>query len=700
VQPGEGSGGSFSRRTPHVLLTEAEVKEAVDDLLRSPWFVIDVETTSLNSRTNDVLWVGLGAFGRVYLIPMGHPKGVTLAPEHKAKRAAFLHYPEGDPRGLTPVGGKPSLRMVEYTEPAVYDDPPQQLFPDTVFPLLQPLLFSDKGKVGHNVKFDLSSCAKYYGGVIPPGPYHDSIMSKHTLVEDLMSYELKPLVCDWFQIPQEKRKKFYPNLGKAGIENFGLDEVARYLAKDVRYSWMLWNRDHNLLIRKGLESVYEFEMQVYPVIMEMERVGFPVDLTELNVVRDDLNRRIGEVEQEAYKIAGDEFSLSDLGAKRWVLFGKGIPEYGKSKRKLKTQKLRVLTVTAKEKLPSVTAAVLDFHAERGNRMAELLSEWAGLEKLRGTFVEGITGFLNHHGDDLPTIHTGYKQHGTVTGRLSASQPNLQQLPRGSTIRKLFVSGPGQVLIVADYDQVELRCAGYLSGDTNMLRVFSRGEDIHRQAAAAMFGVPLDQVTDDMRAVGKTQNFAVLYGAGEGKIAAVAGCSIDRAVELIAGYFRTFPKINDWKYWELQQARKRGDRANPLGQPPHVLIPPYGRMRRLPDLFVMDGMTDDEGESIVWRRYRAERQAINAIVQGFASYITKLAMIDLSREVPWPMLAQVHDEIIFRVPEDEAYKVLPLIQEVMGGILDPRTGEPILGEIPLVASAAYGTSWADAKKKAS
>jgi DNA polymerase-1 len=124
------------------------------------------------------------------------------------------------------------------------------------------------------------------------------------------------------------------------------------------------------------------------------------------------------------------------------------------------------------------------------------------------------------------------------------------------------------------------------------------------------------------------------------------------------------------------------------------------MRRLPDLFVMDGMTDDEGESIVWRRYRAERQAINAIVQGFASYITKLAMIDLSREVPWPMLAQVHDEIIFRVPEDEAYKVLPLIQEVMGGILDPRTGEPILGEIPLVASAAYGTSWADAKKKAS
>lgn len=217
----------------------------------------------------------------------------------------------------------------------------------------------------------------------------------------------------------------------------------------------------------------------------------------------------------------------------------------------------------------------------------------------------------------------------------------------------------------------------------------------------MFNCRPEDVTDEMRAVGKTQNFAVLYGAGEGKIASVAGCSIDRATELIAGYFRTFPKLNDWKYWELQQARKRGDRANPLGQPPHVLIPPYGRMRRLPDLFVLDGMVDDDGDSLVWKRYRAERQAINAIVQGFASYITKLAMKDLDREIPYvPMLAQVHDEIIFRVPEDEAYKVLPLVTEVMGGILDPRTGEPILGEIPLVASAAIGTTWADAKKKAS
>jgi DNA polymerase-1 len=340
-------------------------------------------------------------------------------------------------------------------------------------------------------------------------------------------------------------------------------------------------------------------------------------------------------------------------------------------------------------------------------MADLFGQWAKLDKLRGTFINGITAKLNHdrHIGDLPTIHTGYKQHGTVTGRLSSVEPNLQQLPTErpgrKSIRSLFVSGDGYQLIVADYDQVELRCAGYLSGDRNMLKVFKRGQDIHKQAAAAMFNVRMEDVTDLMRAVGKTQNFAVLYGAGPGKIAAVAGCNLDRAEELIEGYFRAFPALEVWKDRELDLARGRADVANPLRDPARVVIPPYGRLRRLPDLLMPKGATNDEGDSIGWRRFRAERQAINAIVQGFAAYITKLAMIDLDREVPYiPMLAQVHDEIIFRVPEDEAFKDLPLIQEIMGGILDPRTGEPILGEIPLVASAAYGKSWADAKKKAS
>ena len=702
----DGPGGSVFRRVPHVLLTKAEVEAAVQDLMRYPYFVVDIETTSLNPRTNDVLWIGLGAFGSVYLIPMGHPKGALLKPRRKEKVTALLAYGDDDPRAYTPATRKlpkeqrrVSLAMVDVWQEAIYAEPPVQLRITDVLPILEPLLFSDRGKIGHNVKFDLSSLAKYYKREIP-GPYHDTILVRHTLSEDLQSYELKPLICDWFGVPYAKREKFYPNIGKAGITNFGLDEIAYYLAKDCRFCWLMFQRYYHLLVRKGLQQVYDFEMQVYPVIMRMENYGFPVQLDELESARTDLYARMKEVESAIFAIAGDEFSVSSPDAKRWVLFGEGIPEYGVSKKRLKTQKLRVLVRTPKKKEPAATAAVLDYYAERGNKMAELLAEWAILEKLRGTFIEGIRGFLNHHENgELPTIHTGYKQHGTVTGRLSAAQPNLQQLPRGSTIRKLFVSGEGQVLIVADYDQIELRCLAKEADERNMIGIFKDGRDIHREATAAAMQIRIEDVTDELRQVGKTLNFATGYGAGPERIAAVAGVSVERGSEFLDRYYEAFPMLNRWKYRELQLARKRGDRANPLLDPPRVLIPPYGRIRRLPDLFVLDGQTDGEGNSIVWRRYRAERQAINAIIQGFASYVTKMAMLALDKDVPYPMLAQVHDEIIFRVPEDEAYKVLPLVTEIMGSITDPFTGEPILGEIPLVASAAIGTSWADAKKKA-
>jgi DNA polymerase-1 len=678
-------------RAPRLLLTAQQVEAAVAHLSQFDRFVIDIETTSVDPRTNSLLWVGLGGPNCVYLIPCGHPKGNVLVPEHKEKTAAFIHYGPDDKRSYTGTG-KASMRMIEHTVPAIYASPPEQLYPHQVCELIRPLLFSDRFKLGHNVKFDLQSLAKYYDGVIPPPPYDDTIIVRHVLSEELQEYGLKWLTCEWFGVPKAQRNEFYPALGKHGIEQYGLDEVARYLAKDVRYCWLMFNRFFPLLESRDLLGVYAFEMSVYPVIMRMEQRGFRVDLSKMDTVRKDLERRIHEVEQQCYIMAGDEFSLSNTDAKRWVLFGEDIPEFGKSKRKLHSQNLRVLRRTPKEQKPAVTADVLEWYADRGNKMAEFLGEWAELEKVRGTFIEGLSSFLRPHKNDLPTIHTSYKQHGTVTGRLSSATPNLQQLPRGSTIRDLFVAGAGNLLIVADYDQIELRCAGYLSQDPEMIAVFKRGEDIHRSAAAAMFRLDPADVTSELRQVGKTQNFAVLYGAGPDKIAAVAGCSKTRAEELIKGYFQTFPALEEWKYKELQRARKRGDRANPLHDPPRVVIPPNGRLRRLPDLFELQ---ED------WIRYRAERQAINAIVQGFAANITKLAMLSLEDSLPddSAMLAQVHDEIVVLAPEGRTAVVLPIVVRTMGDIVHPETGEPILGEIPLVASAATGTSWAAAKAAA-
>jgi DNA polymerase I-like protein with 3'-5' exonuclease and polymerase domains len=686
-------------RLPHVILHEGELHAAVEKLAGEPLIVIDVETDEANkdhpnAQTNEVTWIGIGGPGQVYLIPLRHPHGILLVPEHYEETPRYAFFGPEDPRAYTPTG-KPSFAKHKHKVEAVYAKPPKFLNPDVVFAALRPLLFSKAGKLGHNIKFDLQSIAKYYGGVIPPGPYHDTILVRHTLEEELDDYSLKVLTCNRYGIKPKDRKTFYPDLGRLGIENFGLDEVARYLAKDLRYCWLQFHAYMPRLIRKGLVPVYEFEMSVYPVLMDIESLGFPVDRSGLDDVRKDLEQRISEVEQQAWIMAGDEFPLSHTESKRWVLFGESskrdrqgnfIPLYGNSKLPLRSQNLKVLARTPVEQLPQVTQAVLEHYADR-NKMAEFLLEWSVLEKLRGTFIEGLDGLLVSNGDDLPRIHTSFKQHGTVTGRLSSASPNLQQLPRGSTIRNLFVAGPGHVLIVADYDQIELRCAAYESGDREMARVFREGHDIHAQAAAAMFNLPVEEITEELRQVGKTQNFGTLYGAAEDKVAAVAGVPKQRAAHFILRYYQQFSGLLPWKRRVLAEARDRGDPANRVIDPPYVVIPPIGRLRRLPDLYNPED----------WKRWRAERQAINAIIQGFASNITKLAMLALDknlREYPARMTVQVHDEIVVQVGERYIDDVLPVVTHGMDGI---RTnGDPILGKIPLVVSAKVGYTWAEAK----
>ena len=709
----EGPPRCRTLRVPHVITDVAEVHAAVGKLLAGEAFCIDIESRERqkdypNPRTNEVTWVGLAGHGQVYLIPMGHPKGITLVPEHRAKRTLVEIYGLDDPRVLTKTG-KISQASKEVTIPAVYAPPPPQLWQHEVFDALQPLLFSERAKVGHNVKFDIQSVAKYYGGKIPPGPYHDTIVSTHVLDESLDAYDLKSLTCEWLHIPLYRRAKFYPNMGKSGIDNFGLDEIARYLTKDLHYCWVRHQMMMDKLRRKKLMPVYDFEMDIYPVLIDIEQGGFSVDPDQLDSVRTELQDGISHIEEEAWVLAGDTFSLSHTDTKRWVMFGekettkpafgtvvdKDSPEFGKSTRRpLKSQNLRVISRTTETKVPQVTQAVLESYADRGNRMAELFMEWSLMEKLRGTFVEGLSALLTYHdGDDLPRIHTGFKQHGTVTGRLSSARPNLQQLPRGTKIRDLFVAGPGRVLIVADYDQIELRCTAEQSGDKVMRQVFMEGRDIHRQAAAAALRMKPEDISAEMRQVGKTLNFATLYGAAEMKIAMVAGGSIQRGREFLDRYYAQFAGLKPWKNRVLRDARARGDRADFMSHPPSVLIPPLGRLRRLPDLYI-----NPHDKADGWRCWRAERQAINAVIQGYASYITKMAMKDLApilKEYPARMVVQVHDEIVVSVDEKWVSEVQPLVVSTMGGIRG-MDGQPILGDIPLIASAGVGYSWAKAK----
>ena len=688
-------------RVPHVLLAADEVRAAVRSLERRDSFVLDLETTMGTPISNRVRWVGLGSYAESYLIPVEHPKGIVIERERKEKVASHLLYPTDDPRHWTPITHVPSHKLVEVTRPTVYADPPAQVPAGDVADIIKPLLFSNRAKVGSNIKFDIQSMFKYFDKM-PPGPYHDTIILRHVLNEDLREYGLKPLTYSTFGWSVERRKS-YPDLGRQDVANFGLDEVARYLNKDLRYAWLLFQRDHKILRRKHLQQVYDFEMSLYPVLIDMEYEGFPVDLAEMESVKDDLLLRIREIEKEVWGMAGDEFPLSNTEAKRWVMFGKRIkdkrgnlkpvPVGTSNKVQLVTQGLQPISTTEKTQVPQITKAVLDFYANRGNPMATNLLEWSGLEKLRGTFIEGLGSFVQPHSDGTQRIHTGFKQHGTKTGRLSCSEPNPQQLPREvpgrASIRKLFVAGQGYLLIVADYDQIELRCAAYESRDKEMLAVFKRGEDIHRSAASAMFQVELPDVTEEMRSVGKTQNFAVLYGAGPAKIAFVAKCSLQRAKQLIRRYYHTFAGLEPWKARLLEQARKAGDFTDGA-KPPHVVIPPIGRLRRLPNLY----------ENHDGTRMHAERQAVNARIQGFASNIAKMAMINLHPKLQeFPALArmilQVHDEVVIRVDERYVFEALPLVVETMSGVKDAQ-GKPILGTVPLIVSAKVGYTWASAK----
>ena len=477
--------------------TAGELEEIRDSFLKSEAFVIDLETTIAKggAHKNEVLWIGLGTKGQVHLVPTGHPKGCVLVPKHKEKDPAFTYYESigqhehpdrwtKATRKLDMEHRRPSWAMVEHTVDPTYGPPGTQLSARAAYDILQPLLFSDIPKIGHNVKFDLLSSAKYYNDEIPPGPYHDTIIMTHVLNEWFMAYDLKSLICNWLGVgshpnishgfqskiaapcnmcgrhmnigddcfvwrenpkdePQficsscagltveqwklrggaKKRNEFYPNIGKQGVENFGLDEVARYLAKDVHYDWLFYLKQRKLVAQEGLQEGYDFEMDLYPVLMDMERDGFPVD----ERIKEDkgvlLKSDIAAIEKRVYGIAGDEFPMSHTDTRRYLLFGQG-NSWSPQHRKLKTQGIKARFFTPKDNKPMLTQAVLEY-LSTDNELAELFLEWSKLEKLRGTFIDGLDQWLVDG-----RIHTSFKQHGTVTTRLSAHEPNLHQLPRG------------------------------------------------------------------------------------------------------------------------------------------------------------------------------------------------------------------------------------------------------------------------------
>lgn len=685
----------MGRSAPHVVSSTEEIKELIDIIQREGCFVFDVETRGILERhpdllehiesdwkhhvsklknpspdivqrarenieskyrgmlaldplRNEVFWIGLATRGHSWAIPMGHNLGYLIEPEEVGDGTTVP--PDGYRKVLK--SGQDSTAKARYNKPAVYSPAPPQLSRSVVFEALKPLFFSNLLKIGHNVKFDARSISKYYEK-IPPGPYADTMILQHSLNENMMSYSLENLITANYD-----KHSAYVREGKLGkiIDIVPFDSATRYVHLDVRWTWMLYNRLWNQIKNQDdLIRVFEQDSRVLSVLMQMENNGIPVDARQLKVLGKELDAKMRDTLLALSEYAPIGFNPDSTKHKQEFLFNKK-REGGLGLKPFKT--------TLKG-FPSTDAESLQRLAHN-HPAIQLLLDWSETQKLKSTYVDGLLPKLNKG-----RLHPSFHLHRTATGRLSSSDPNLQNVPRDSSVRSLFIPPPGYLLMVADYDQIELRVMAMYSQDEQMMNIFTNGIDIHTGAAALLFDKDVNDVTSDERQIGKGANFLTAYGGGYMKLARTTGLDEKKAKYMIDRYYEQFSGITKWKRQVISQGKAKG-----------YVKTMAGRYRRLPDL----RSSDDE------KRSRAERQAVNAVVQGSAADICKRAMISVADDLQGTdthMLVQVHDELVAAVPQATAYDLIPKFIDAMG------EGKVIRG-VPLRVSCHVAGSWSEAK----
>jgi len=602
---------------------------------------------ALDPKRNEVFWISLATAGHSWAIPMGHRVGITLIPEEVGDGTTIP--PEGYRKLLK--SGEESMAKYKYVIPAVYADPPEQLNRTDVLEALRPIFFSDLIKIGHNVKFDARSIGKYYGE-LPYGPFYDTILMQHIIDENLMSYSMEQVVKYNYKTNSHGRE------GKLGaiIEQVPFDKAVRYVHLDARWTWMLYTHLwRGIGFRKDLHSAFLLDSEVLRVLMEMEDNGILVDSRALKSLGKELDSKLREIILAISEHAFVGFNPDSNPHKQALLFNKK-REGGLA--------LKPVKKTAKGS-PSVDEESLQ-KLKHEHPVIPLLLQYSEMQKLKSTYVDGLIPKLNHH-----KLHPSFHLHRTATGRLSSSNPNLQNIPRSSSIRSLFVAPEGHQLLVADYDQIELRVMAMFSQDKQMLKIFSNNIDIHTGAAALLFKKPAEEVTNEERQIGKGVNFLTAYGGGPHKLANTTGISVDDARAMIDQYYKQFSGLTEWKRRVVETGRNKG-----------YVSTIAGRRRRLADLSSSDEYT----------RSRAERQAVNAVVQGSAADICKQAMVDIAELLKGTgatLLVQVHDELVVSVPEDILEELKPRFMDAMGH-------NRVMDGVPLLVSCDSAYSWADAK----
>ncbi|MFQ2373782.1 DNA polymerase I [Aeromonas caviae] len=593
------------------ILDEAEFDEWLVRLQAAPLFAFDTETTSLDYMEARVVGVSFAIEpGKAAYVPFGHD----------------------------------------------YLGAPVQLTEAVVLGKLKPLLEDPtRLKVGQNLKYDRNVLLNH--GIELQGIAYDTMLESYVLNSTASRHDMDSLARRYLNVETIS----FEDIAGKGVKQLTFNQIelelaAPYAAEDaditLRLHQALWGK---LSAEPGLAKVFsEIELPLLPVLARMERLGTTIEPKLLHQQSQEIEVRLAELEKQAHELAGQEFNLSSPKQLGEILFTKlGLP---------------IIKKTPKG-APSTAEEVLAELAETYD-LPRLLMEHRGLAKLKSTYTDKLPLMIK---PQTGRVHTSYHQAVAATGRLSSTDPNLQNIPvrneQGRRIRQAFIPCAGYKLVAADYSQIELRIMAHLSGDKGLLTAFAEGKDIHKATAAEVFGVALDAVTSDMRRSAKAINFGLIYGMSAFGLAKQLGIGRAEAQKYMDLYFERYPGVLEYMERTRQQAEAQG-----------YVETLFGRRLYLPDIKSRNAGL----------RKAAERAAINAPMQGTAADIIKRAMINVDdwirgiEDESIRMLMQVHDELVFEIREEKLEEYIGLIKEKMSGAAELY--------VPLVVEAGTGDNW--------
>ena len=595
------------------VLTEAQLEHWLKELKHAELIAFDTETTSLDYMQAEIVGVS-------FCVKPGHAAYVPLA--------------------------------------HTYAGAPEQLNREDVLARLKPLLEDpNHAKLGHHLKYDAHVLRNH--GIELRGMKFDSMLESYVLNSTATRHDLDSTALKYLGV----HTIHYEDVAGKGAKQLSfndvpVDKAAEYSAEDsdvaLRLHRTLWPRIEAV---PALAKLYqEVEQPLVPVLLDMEHLGVLIDVSMLRKQSQELAKSLVELEQRAHEVAGQSFNVDSPKQLQEVLFGKlGLPV----KRKTATGQ------------PSTAEDVLEELADE-YELPRVILEYRGLAKLRSTYTEKLPGQVDPR---TGRVHTSYHQAVAATGRLSSTDPNLQNIPirtpEGRRIRQAFIPPPGHVIMAADYSQIELRIMAHLSGDTGLLKAFAEDRDIHQATAAEVFGTPPSEVTSDQRRAAKAINFGLIYGMSAFGLARQLGIERGAAQTYVDLYFARYPGVKRYMDETRAMAREQG-----------FVETVFGRRLYLPDI---------RSPNAQMRQY-AERSAINAPMQGTAADIIKRAMITVHEWLGRTkhgarLVMQVHDELVLEVPED-------MVDKVRAG-LEERMSEGAKLRVPLKVETGVGANWDEA-----